>query len=183
MEKDNSEIYLQRVDSKALKKSYGDGYYYFDNQKTGKDCKWDCQSILNTYSNQEDHPRLIRIKEAIGQTKDKDMKHKTTVRESKIVIDGVTGFQIVNNDKDIFFKPFRDNEEASSNHDKEKMSNCGNRGIIKRDRSKGLIKKRNRKNLVKLEQSIKSQDKKRGTSETGGWFSIDHTPEKKTGTC
>ncbi|CAH7683818.1 hypothetical protein PPACK8108_LOCUS17560 [Phakopsora pachyrhizi] len=43
----------QRVDSKALKKSDGDGYYYFDDQNIGEDC----------------------------QTKDKDKKHKTTFRD------------------------------------------------------------------------------------------------------
>ncbi|CAH7683043.1 Low temperature viability protein-domain-containing protein [Phakopsora pachyrhizi] len=150
----------QRADSKAQKKSDGDGYYYFDDQKIGEDCKWDCQSILSTYSNLENHPRLIRIKEAIGQTKDKDKKHKTTVRESKIGIDRVTGFPIVNHDKDTSFKPFKDIEESSSDRDEEEVSNCGNRGIIKRDRSEGLIEKRNRKNLVKLERSMKRQDKK-----------------------
>ncbi|CAH7680276.1 hypothetical protein PPACK8108_LOCUS13330 [Phakopsora pachyrhizi] len=102
----------QRVGSKAPKKSDGDGYYYLDDQNIGKDCKWDCQS----------------------QTKDKDKKHKTTIRDSEIGIDRVTGFPIVNDGKDTSFKPFRDKEESSPNRDKEEVSICGNRGIIKRDR-------------------------------------------------
>ncbi|CAH7689479.1 hypothetical protein PPACK8108_LOCUS24564 [Phakopsora pachyrhizi] len=102
----------QRVGSKAPKKSDGDGYYYLDDQNIGKDCKWDCQS----------------------QTKDKDKKHKTTIRDSEIGIDRVTGFPIVNDGKDTSFKPFRDKEESSPDRDKEEVSICGNRGIIKRDR-------------------------------------------------
>ncbi|KAI8448690.1 hypothetical protein BY996DRAFT_6505221 [Phakopsora pachyrhizi] len=100
---------------------------------TGKDRKWNCQS----------------------QTKDKDKKHKTTVRESKIGIDTVTSFPIVNNDKDTSFKLFRDNEKSSSNRDKREMSNCGNSGIIKRDRSKEMIEKRNRKNLQSKQHIVK----------------------------
>ncbi|CAH7677340.1 hypothetical protein BY996DRAFT_6578074 [Phakopsora pachyrhizi] len=110
------------------------------------------------YCKDEKDENFEEGEEGESQTKDKDKKHKTSVRESKIGIDTGTGFPIVNNDKDTFFKPFRDNEESSSNQDKGEMSNCGNRCIIKRDRSKEMIEKRNRKNLVKLEQSMKRRD-------------------------
>ncbi|KAG0139411.1 hypothetical protein CROQUDRAFT_460504 [Cronartium quercuum f. sp. fusiforme G11] len=61
----------------------------FDSAEDRRD-KWDCESILSTYSNVENHPRVIRICDTIGIGK------RPNKVDTKVEIDRLTGFPVVN---------------------------------------------------------------------------------------
>jgi len=124
--------------------------------------KWDCQTILTTYSNLENHPRVIRIRDAIGAAERKTVPAPNT--EGKIGIDRATGFPIVDG-KIVKGKQnpsmAQDDDDEGSNSDSDGDSSQGSiRTTLKRDRNEDTASKRARKAALKAERAARRQSKK-----------------------
>ncbi|KAF7307414.1 hypothetical protein MIND_00535800 [Mycena indigotica] len=99
--------------------------------------RWDCETILTTYSNLENHPRLIRARD--GETR------KTQV-VPKIHLDSRTGMPIVIS-----------NAESESSDDENERRHIG---TLKRDRNESKEAKKARKQAVKEERQTRRAEKK-----------------------
>ncbi|KAG6877320.1 hypothetical protein C0992_010267 [Termitomyces sp. T32_za158] len=108
-----------------------------------KQDRWDCETILTTYSNLENHPRLIRARNSLPV--------------AKITLDRKTGFPTV----------------ASHEHKVEKTSSCTHhqdsdsdengrpvRQTITRPRDESKEEKKARKAVVKAERQTRRMEKK-----------------------
>lgn len=150
--------------------------------------QWDCQTILSTYSNLENHPRLIRIREAIGGVDGQDdskvrrkkklegdgdhqLDRSTTHSTGKTIeIDRLTGFPIVDGNlirghSNLSIHPrhhqsdeHQDQSDRSNQDDLESLVSV--RETIKRDRNEDKESKKARKSRVKAEQAVRRQVKK-----------------------
>ncbi|KAJ7146221.1 Low temperature viability protein-domain-containing protein [Mycena epipterygia] len=110
--------------------------------------RWDCETILTTYSNLENHPRLIRTR---------DPKKPIP----KIHLDPRTGLPSVVNDEDS--KPkIKGHVSFASDSDSESSDDDGRPRVetIKRDRNESKEEKKARKAAVKEERQTRRADKK-----------------------
>ncbi|KAJ6623114.1 Low temperature viability protein-domain-containing protein [Mycena sp. CBHHK59/15] len=115
--------------------------------------RWDCETILTTYSNLENHPRLIRARDA-------DARSKKPV--PKIHLDPRTGLPSVVNDANVGQPPkakgrvsfTSDSDSESSDDDRPRVE------TIKRDRDESKEAKKARKVAVKAERQTRRADKK-----------------------
>jgi len=138
-----------------------DRFTTLDDEKDHQN-KWDCQTILTTYSNLENHPRVIRIRDAIGAAERKAVPAPNT--EGKIGIDRATGFPIVDG-KIVKGKQnpsaAQDDDDEGSNSDSDGDSSQGSiRTTLKRDRNEDTASKRARKAALKAERAARRQSKK-----------------------
>ncbi|KAJ6520285.1 Low temperature viability protein-domain-containing protein [Mycena sanguinolenta] len=116
--------------------------------------RWDCETILTTYSNLENHPRLIR---------GRDSDHKKTV-VPKIHLDPRTGFPTVAADAKSASKPNNNrvsfdsdsNSELSSDNDDDRPRVQ----TIKRNKNESKDEKKARKAAVKEERQTRRAEKK-----------------------
>lgn len=134
--------------------------------------KWDCQTILTTYSNLENHPRLIRIRDVIGEAKPKtpadqapfnSLSSLPTSSDTPIKIDRATGFPIVNGKLikgNLSKHHVGQSEEDSGSDDDALESIVSGCGTIKRDRNEDKETKKARKAEVKAERANRRQIKK-----------------------
>ncbi|KAJ7147951.1 Low temperature viability protein-domain-containing protein [Mycena filopes] len=104
--------------------------------------RWDCETILTTYSNLENHPRLIRAR-------DPNAPSKKPV--PKIHLDPRTGLPTVATDA----KPNLDDSDSESSDDGRPRVET-----IKRDRNESREEKKARKAAVKEERQTRRADKK-----------------------
>ncbi|EGG08785.1 uncharacterized protein MELLADRAFT_84321 [Melampsora larici-populina 98AG31] len=119
--------------------------------------KWDCESILSTYSNVENHPRVIRIRDTLDHVK------KQTEVATKVEIDRLTGFPVVNGQivrGTINTQETKDDEEEDSDDDSDAETSVPIRETIKRDRNEDKESKKLRKAEVKMERAARRQEKK-----------------------
>ncbi|KNZ53825.1 hypothetical protein VP01_3127g4 [Puccinia sorghi] len=137
-----------------------DRFTLLDGEKDHQN-KWDCQTILTTYSNLENHPRVIRIRDAIGAAERKTVPAPNT--ESKIGIDRATGFPIVDGKivkgKQNPSAPQDDDQDSNSDSDGD-SSQGSIRTTLKRDRNEDTASKRARKAALKAERAARRQNKK-----------------------
>ncbi|MBW0494434.1 hypothetical protein O181_034149 [Austropuccinia psidii MF-1] len=120
--------------------------------------RWDCQTILSTYSNLENHPRIVSIRDTLGPS-----AKPTKPAPQKIEIDRLTGFPMVNG------KIVKGNEanqdtideaENDTGSDSDMESAASVRQTVKRDRGEDKEMKKARKNEVKLQRAARRQAKK-----------------------
>ncbi|KAJ6486159.1 Low temperature viability protein-domain-containing protein [Mycena vitilis] len=112
--------------------------------------RWDCETILTTYSNLENHPRLIRARDS-----------KKPV--PKIHLDPRTGLPFVATDVDAKLAPkpkghvsFASDSESESSDDEDRPRV----ETVKRDRNESKEEKKARKAAVKEERQARRADKK-----------------------
>ncbi|KAH9812267.1 Low temperature viability protein-domain-containing protein [Melampsora americana] len=120
--------------------------------------KWDCESIISTYSNVENHPRVIRIRDTL------DHVGKRTKASTKVEIDRVTGFPLVNGQivrGTINSQVMKgEEEEGGSDDDSDTETSVPIKETIKRDRNEDKESKKLRKLEVKMERATRRQEKK-----------------------
>nr|GAT61310.1 predicted protein [Mycena chlorophos] len=112
--------------------------------------RWDCETILTTYSNLENHPRLIRAR-------DGEIRKKAT---TKIHLDPRTGMPLVAS------------ESASESSDDDDADDRPRVGTIKRDRNESKEDKKARKQAVKEERQARRVEKKATKEMFGAEFKI-----------
>ncbi|KAJ6601376.1 Low temperature viability protein-domain-containing protein [Mycena vulgaris] len=114
--------------------------------------RWDCETILTTYSNLENHPRLIRARDA-------DIRKKPV---PKILLDPRTGLPSVVSAADA--KPPKPKGRVSFASDSESDSSDDDSRprveTVKRDRNESKDAKKARKAAVKEERQTRRADKK-----------------------
>ncbi|KAJ7654726.1 Low temperature viability protein-domain-containing protein [Mycena rosella] len=114
--------------------------------------RWDCETILTTYSNLENHPRLIRAR-------DSDARKKPM---AKILLDPRTGLPSVVTDGDAKPKPKGRVSFASDSDDTDSSEDDARPRVetVKRDRNESKEDKKARKAAVKEERQTRRADKK-----------------------
>ncbi|KAF5392475.1 hypothetical protein D9757_002263 [Collybiopsis confluens] len=117
------------------------------NSEERKD-KWDCETILTTYSNLENHPRLIRVRDSKPVSKIKlDPKTGLPSVAQPTPSSNQTRFPIIANDSD-------ESDESSDATSRQL------RRTISRPRGEDLESKKARKTAVKAQQADRRADKK-----------------------
>ncbi|KAI0094505.1 LTV-domain-containing protein [Irpex rosettiformis] len=104
--------------------------------------RWDCETILTTYSNLENHPRLIRARQV-----------KIT---PKIILDSKTGLPMVDGEK-VQRRPLRRQVAAIEEVDEDERSPFV---TITRPKNESKEDKKARKQAVKAERQSRRADKK-----------------------
>jgi len=122
----------------------------------GKNDRWDCETILTTYTNLENHPRLIRA------------------RDSKpvpqIVLDRKTGLpSVLNNRGRISFSSMEETDESDDADGLARMQ------TVSRPRNESKEEKKARKAAVKAERQVRRAEKKL----TKGEFGAEMKDQKK----
>ncbi|KAJ7103098.1 Low temperature viability protein-domain-containing protein [Mycena belliarum] len=114
--------------------------------------RWDCETILSTYSNLENHPRLIRAR-------DTDLRKKLV---PKILLDPRTGLPSVVPPDTKGPKPKGRVSFASDSDDTESSDDDGRPRVetVKRDRNESKEAKKARKAAVKEERQTRRVEKK-----------------------
>ncbi|KEI42131.1 uncharacterized protein L969DRAFT_80855 [Mixia osmundae IAM 14324] len=105
---------------------------------------WDCETVLSTYSNLENHPKIIRIRNQFAT--------KTQAPVAQIRIDEKTGFPAVQNGRQ---------EEESSGSDTEDGSLV--RETVARPKGESKEERKARKAAVKAERQTRRVEKKQNS--------------------
>ncbi|CAL1694244.1 unnamed protein product [Somion occarium] len=104
--------------------------------------RWDCETILTTYSNLENHPRLIRAREERAVP--------------KIRLDRKTGLPFVE-DEPIHRRSMQKKPVISDDEDEDSSSPCT---TITRPKNEAKEEKKMRKQAVKADRQLRRADKK-----------------------
>lgn len=148
----------EREETLKLGKSMKEDLWAEESGRERANNKWDCETILSTYSNLENHPRLLRLRAVIEKPK----KDKRT--QAKIVIDPKTGFPVM-------LQPTEQVEvqkDSDSEGTMQAIDEPGTkRSTISRPRNETLAEKKTRKILVKEDRQSRRAEK-RSTKETFG---------------
>ncbi|GAA5977686.1 hypothetical protein JCM11641_001378 [Rhodosporidiobolus odoratus] len=119
--------------------------------------RWDCETVLSTYSNLSNHPRMLRLRDSLG-------KKKSTVAQIKL--DPKTGFPMVDGKSVLDARPHvaapGDDTIMEEDEDGEEYEI---RETVKRPRDETNQDKKARKAAVKAERAERRQEKK-STKET-----------------
>ncbi|KXN88909.1 Protein LTV1 [Leucoagaricus sp. SymC.cos] len=111
---------------------------------TPKEDRWDCETILTTYSNLENHPRIIRV--------------NIPKSVPKISLDPKTGFPLVND------LPSSNSRRGSSaeddSNDTEAESTAVKRTTISRPRKESKEEKKARKSVAKTDKQDRRAEKR-----------------------
>ncbi|ORY46701.1 Low temperature viability protein-domain-containing protein [Leucosporidium creatinivorum] len=110
--------------------------------------RWDCETVLSTYSNVSNHPRLLRVRE-------------NGPRPARIRIDEKTGFPVVEGGEE------KKDEEEDEEMEEESDDGAPRPETIKRPRGETAEQKKARKEAVKQERASRRAEKKT-TKETFG---------------
>lgn len=122
-----------------------------------KEDKWDCETILSTYSNIENHPRMLKLRSTLDAKASKVPKQAD---QPKITIDPKTGFPVVLGPADAGI-PDEDNyAESDSTMDAEEMNENAKRQTITRPKGETAEQKKARKEQAKAEKQSRRQEKK-----------------------
>lgn len=122
-----------------------------------KEDKWDCESILSTYSNIENHPRMLKIRGALNAKSGKSTKQ---AQQPKITIDPKTGFPVVLGPDDAAIPEAESDAESDSTMDAEDLNNGTKRHTIARPKGETPEQKKARKEQAKVEKQSRRQEKK-----------------------
>lgn len=142
-----------------------------------KEDKWDCESILSrlryiirttlttqpdtlpagTYSNIENHPRMLRLRGAINGKATKDARREP---QSKITIDPKTGFPVVIGPAGTEAPEAESDADTDSTVDAEEMNSGMKRQTIARPKGETPEQKKARKEQAKSEKQARRQEKK-----------------------
>ncbi|GAA5880368.1 hypothetical protein JCM3774_006738 [Rhodotorula dairenensis] len=112
--------------------------------------RWDCETVLSTYSNLSNHPRMLRLRDVRGP------------KQAKISIDPKTGFPLV--DGKSVLEPRKDDTIMEDDEEAEEEEEYIIREVIKRPRAETAEEKKARKAAVKAERAVRREEKK-GTKE------------------
>ncbi|KAJ7597341.1 Low temperature viability protein-domain-containing protein [Mycena floridula] len=116
--------------------------------------RWDCETILTTYSNLENHPRLIRA--------------RNTQAVPKIILDPKTGLPSIAEVKRSSRPRITDNDSS----DESENSPIRVRQTISRPRDESPETKKARKALMKAERATRRADKKATKEVFGNEFKV-----------
>lgn len=122
-----------------------------------KEDKWDCESILSTYSNIENHPRMLKIRGALNSKPGKTTKQ---AEQPKITIDPKTGFPVVLGPADADSPDVESDAESDSTMDAEEANSGAKRQTITRPKGETAEQKKARKEQVKAEKQSRRLEKK-----------------------
>ncbi|BGO98869.1 Cytoplasmic protein [Rhodotorula toruloides ATCC 204091] len=120
--------------------------------------RWDCETVLSTYSNLSNHPRMLRLRDSRGP------------KPAQIKLDPKTGFPTVNGETVFDGRPSAKKdgdtimEEDEPEEDEEEEEEYVIRETVKRPRAETADDKKARKAAVKAERAARRQEKK-GTKE------------------
>ncbi|GAA5841392.1 hypothetical protein JCM3766R1_004070 [Sporobolomyces carnicolor] len=144
----------EREEERRARKGQGLGTPKVDILEDRRRDRWDCETVLSTYSNLSNHPRLLRIR---------DNKLKAP-KPAQIKLDPKTGFPLVdgeivtgrggNNDT------IMEDAEEGGPEDEEEMEEYIPKETIKRPRGETAEEKKLRKQLVKEERQHRRTEKK-----------------------
>ncbi|GAA6017254.1 hypothetical protein JCM10207_003662 [Rhodosporidiobolus poonsookiae] len=131
--------------------------------------RWDCETVLSTYSNLSNHPRMLRLRDSMG-------KKKTPLAQIKL--DPKTGFPLVDGKTVLDARPNakKDDDTIMEEDDEDEDENDYEfRETIKRPRDETADDKKARKAAVKAERASRRAEKK-STKET---FSTEVKRQKR----
>ncbi|GAA5990973.1 hypothetical protein JCM5350_001833 [Sporobolomyces pararoseus] len=143
----------EKEEERRIKKGLGRETPKVDILEDRRRDRWDCETVLSTYSNLSNHPRLLRIR---------DNKLKAP-KPAQIKLDPKTGFPLVNGqlvtgkDDTIMEENENDQEEEE---DEEEMEEYIPKETIKRPRGETAEEKKARKQQVKNERQSRRTEKK-----------------------
>ncbi|SCZ99427.1 BZ3500_MvSof-1268-A1-R1_Chr7-2g09527 [Microbotryum saponariae] len=159
LEKDSilAAVERQRKEARARK-----GNESIDIDKRPKE-RWDCETVLSTYSNISNHPRLLRVKGG------------PTSRASRIRLDEKTGFPIVGSAVRAGLKAGSGETIGDAEDEDEGDDEAPRVETIKRPRDETAEDKRARKGAVKEQRSARRAEKKSTKDE----FSQEMTRQKR----
>ncbi|POY73776.1 hypothetical protein BMF94_3316 [Rhodotorula taiwanensis] len=112
--------------------------------------RWDCETVLSTYSNLSNHPRMLRLRDSRGP------------KPAQIKIDPKTGFPMV--DGKSVLEPKTEDTIMEEEEEGEEEEEYVIRETIKRPRAETAEEKKARKAAVKAERASRREEKK-GTKE------------------
>ncbi|GJN89442.1 hypothetical protein Rhopal_002428-T1 [Rhodotorula paludigena] len=119
--------------------------------------RWDCETVLSTYSNLSNHPRMLRLRDVRGP------------KPAQIKLDPKTGFPMVDGQAVLDARPNRRKgkeqedtimEEEDEKDDEEDEEDYALRETVKRPRDETAEDKKARKAAVKAERAARRQEKK-----------------------
>ncbi|GAA5944656.1 ribosome biogenesis protein LTV1 [Sporobolomyces koalae] len=155
----------EKEEERRQRKGQGLGTPKVDILEDRRRDRWDCETVLSTYSNLSNHPRLLRIR---------DNKLKSA-KPAQIKLDPKTGFPLVNGElvtgKDTIM------EEDEQGEEEEEMEEYIPKETIKRSRTETAEEKKLRKAQVKQERQSRRNEKK-ATKES---FEQEVKRQKKVG--
>ncbi|GAA5926095.1 hypothetical protein JCM3775_005201 [Rhodotorula graminis] len=135
--------------------------------------RWDCETVLSTYSNLSNHPRMLRLRD-FGRTGGSNSGSNGRPHAAQIKIDPKTGFPTVDGVSVLDARPRRgkkgqqeEQEDAVMEEDEEEEEDEEDyvpREVIKRPRAEATDDKKARKAAVKAERAARRVEKK-GTKE------------------
>lgn len=128
--------------------------------------RWDVETVLSTYSNLENHPKMLRLQGSLtGSKKKKSRKARadddtasevSSVAPTQITIDPRTGFPLVLDPSQ------RDDDEGADSDatmDADELNAYAKRQAVGRNKDETPEEKRARKNEVKAERQARRQEK------------------------
>ncbi|BGP15335.1 hypothetical protein JCM10213_005265 [Rhodosporidiobolus nylandii] len=130
---------------------------YVLSEEKGRE-RWDCETVLSTYSNLSNHPRMLRLRDSMGNKSSKSQK------AAQIKLDPKTGFPMVDGVSVLDQKKKQQEEDTIMEEDEEEEEEYEIRETVKRPRDESTSEKKARKAAVKAERQNRRQEKK-GTKE------------------
>ncbi|KAI5475775.1 low temperature viability protein [Pseudohyphozyma bogoriensis] len=140
------ESILEAVERQLREEEKGGGKIPMPEEKM-KD-RWDCETVLSTYSNVSNHPRMLRMR---------DLKEK---KPAKIEIDEKTGFPLVDGEHMGPKKRNRRHDAIEEEDEDEEMEEVEIRETVTRPRGESAEQKKARKAAVKQERAERRNEKK-----------------------
>ncbi|GAA5841112.1 hypothetical protein JCM11251_008021 [Rhodosporidiobolus azoricus] len=129
--------------------------------------RWDCETVLSTYSNLSNHPRMLRLRDSMGKKK-KTFSDASSPSVAQIKIDPKTGFPMVNGESVLDARPNARKQEEDTimeGDEEEDEEDYEFRETVKRPRDETTSDKKARKAAVKAERASRRAEKK-NTKET-----------------
>ncbi|GAA5966419.1 hypothetical protein JCM3765_007563 [Sporobolomyces pararoseus] len=145
----------EREEERRIRKGLGRETPKVDILEDRRRDRWDCETVLSTYSNLSNHPRLLRIR---------DNKLKTP-KPAQIKLDPKTGFPLVNGQlvtgkDDTIMEENEQDGEQDEEEEEEEMEEYIPKETIKRPRGETAEEKKARKQQVKNERQSRRSEKK-----------------------
>ena len=114
---------------------------------------------LGTYSNIENHPRMLKLRGAVTSKAGRDANAKRE-QQAKITIDPKTGFPVVIEPASTSLDNAESDAESDSTMDAEEMNSGMKRQTIARPKGETPEQKKARKEEAKVEKQSRRQEKK-----------------------
>lgn len=121
--------------------------------------RWDCQTVLSTRSNLENHPKMIRLRDISGKKGQAKGMAGQEEQPRRIVLDPKTGFPSLQ--PDLAQAPTDEEEAPDASPSQEDETQQGpTPGVLARHRSETKEDKKARKQAVKNERATRRVEKK-----------------------